>query len=74
MTETINTEITLDKISEMIQRRELIEVGITARKINVTENTIRRWIMEDKVEGVKIGGRWFVNKKSLENFILNASY
>ena len=63
-------ESKLDKIISMLQKRELIEVAIVARKINVSDNTIRRWISEGKVEGYKIGGRWYVKRKSLERFIL----
>jgi excisionase family DNA binding protein len=60
----------LEKITSMLQKRELIEATTIARKINVSDNTVRRWINEGKVEGYKIGGRWYVKKKSLEKFIL----
>ena len=58
----------------MLQKKELVEVAVIARKVNVSDNTVRRWINEGKVEGYKIGGRWYVKKKSLEEFILNKAY
>jgi len=61
----------LEKVIYMLQKKELVEVAVIARKVNVSDNTVRRWINEGKVEGYKIGGRWYVKKKSLEEFILN---
>lgn len=61
--------LSFDEIFEQLRKRELIEVSILARRINRSEETIRRWIREEKLEGVKIGGRWFVKKKSLEKVI-----
>ena len=61
--------MTFEEVCEKLRTRELIEVSILARKMNRSEETIRRWIKEDKLEGIKIGGRWFVKKKSLERVI-----
>ncbi len=61
--------LSFDEIFEQLRKRELIEVSILAREISKSEETVRRWIKEGKVEGIKIGGRWFVKKKSLERVI-----
>jgi len=34
--------------------------------------TVRNWVKDEKIDGRKIGGRWFVNRSSLEQFLFNA--
>ena len=56
-------------VSELLRRGELIEATIVADKLNRDSSTIRRWIREGKVKGVKIAGRFYVVRSSLDAFL-----
>ena len=59
----------IEEISQMLRNREILEISIVARKLMRSERTIRDWIYEGKVEGRRIGGVWYVVKRSLEEFL-----
>ena len=61
--------ITFDELCRKFANRELVEVPILAKKINRSEETIRRWIRDGNLKGYKIGGRWFIERKSLASFL-----
>jgi excisionase family DNA binding protein len=49
---------------------ELLTVPQVADKLQVDEETIRRWLNSGKLKGVKIGGSlWRVNESDLIEFI-----
>lgn len=56
-------------VSELLRKGELIEATIVADKLNRSGRTVRRWIYEGKVEGVKLAGRLYVVRKSLDAFL-----
>jgi len=57
------------QISELLRKGELIEATIVANKLNRSYWTVRNWIQQGKVEGVKVGGRVYVWRKSLDGLI-----
>lgn len=61
--------LTFDELSKEISRRDIIEAPIVAKKLNKSEETVRRWIKEGKIEGYKIGGRWFVKRQSIKSLV-----
>ena len=42
-----------------------------AEKLKVSEQTIRRYLREEKMEGFKIGNSWRIKEKSFLEFIDN---
>ncbi|SDD21477.1 helix-turn-helix domain-containing protein [Halanaerobium congolense] len=40
-----------------------------AEKLKVSEQTIRRYLREEKMEGFKIGNNWRIKEKSFLEFI-----
>lgn len=42
-----------------------------AKKLKVNEQTIRRYLREEKMEGFKIGNSWRIKEKSFLEFIEN---
>jgi excisionase family DNA binding protein len=42
-----------------------------AKKLKVSEQTIRRYLREEKMEGFKIGNSWRIKEKSFLEFIEN---
>ena len=62
-------ELDFTQISELIAKRELIEATTVAHKLNRSDSTVRRWISEGKVRGLKVGGRYYVFRKSLDQLI-----
>ena len=52
-----------------IDREKLFSVKEVAKKIGVTERTIRRWISERKLPAYKIGFRVYVAKEDVQKMI-----
>jgi len=42
-----------------------------AKKLKVSEQTIRRYLREEKIEGFKIGNNWRIKEQSFLKFIDN---
>jgi len=42
-----------------------------AKKLKVSEQTIRRYLREEKIEGFKIGNNWRIKEQSFLKFIEN---
>lgn len=40
-----------------------------ARKLKVSEQTVRRYLRENKIKGFKLGNNWRVKEKDLLEFI-----
>lgn len=45
---------------------KIIEV---AKELNVSYWTVRRWIKEGKLKGIKIGGIWRIEDESYKKFL-----
>lgn len=41
-----------------------LDVGATARLLGVSERTIRRWLKEGRLAGLKVGGRIRINERA----------
>lgn len=48
---------------------ELLTVNEVAQILKIHPFTIRLWLKQGKLSGVKIGGRWRVRRSALEGFI-----
>ena len=49
---------------------KFLEVAAAAKRLNVSESTIRRLIREDKsIAAIKIRGTWRIAEKSLEAYL-----
>lgn len=57
------------KAGELLRKGELVELSVVARKLNRSYNTVWQWVYEGKVDSVKIGGRIYVVRKSLNRFL-----
>lgn len=55
----------IDCIIQKIQTGELLNVQHVAGMLNKSESTIRRWLGEGKLKGIKLGGRYLVEKESI---------
>ena len=47
----------------------MLTVAEMANELNVTTRTIRNYLAEGKLEGVKVGGQWRFEKKELYKFL-----
>lgn len=47
---------------------DMLSVNDMAKELNVTTRTIRNYLSEGKIEGVKIGGQWRFPKSELHKF------
>ena len=63
----------LEQVSQMLKAGELLEVSVVARKLNRSVRTIYDWLDSGKIEGLRIGGRRYIYRKSLEEFLTNPS-
>lgn len=42
---------------------------VAAGLLNVTEETLRRWLREGRLEGEKIGTRWYISDGAIRDFL-----
>ena len=54
-------------------QHELITIEEAARYLKVTPYTIRRYLREKKLPGIKLGGQWRIRSDALEKKLLAAS-
>jgi len=52
-----------------IDREKMFSVKEVAKKIGVTERTIRRWISEKKLPAYKIGFRVYIAKEDVQKMV-----
>lgn len=45
------------------------EVAEVSQKLNLSENTVRKYIREGKIKAVKAGKRYIVSENNYNNFI-----
>jgi excisionase family DNA binding protein len=55
------------------RRRSFLTTRDAAREIGVAQRTLQNWILEGKVEAVRVGGRYLVQVASLETVVCNAA-
>jgi excisionase family DNA binding protein len=55
------------------RRRIFLSTRDAAREIGVAQRTLQNWILEGKLEAVRVGGRYQVQISSLESFVRNAA-
>lgn len=48
---------------------ELLRASHVARRLGVTERTVRAWIRDDIIDGVVIGRRYYVRRAAFEALI-----
>lgn len=48
---------------------EFLTVEEVASRLRVSTFTVRRWLRDGALQGVRIGGRWRVSEESLARFI-----
>ena len=53
----------------MIQ--QLWTIQTAAAYLHLTEDTLRRFVREDKIESILIGGRYLIENSSVETFLNN---
>lgn len=47
----------------------LLTISESAKRLNITERTLRKWLREGVLPGVKMGRIWRVDDQDLEEFI-----
>lgn len=47
----------------------LVSARIVARTLGLNILTIRRWIRKGRLDGLKISGRWYVKRDSLDRLL-----
>jgi excisionase family DNA binding protein len=47
----------------------LYSVSEVAQKLNVTTVSVRNYILQGHLKGMKITGRWFITEKDLQEFL-----
>lgn len=62
----VNYYLRLDPIE---RRRVFVNTREAARFVGVSQRTLQSWIIEGKVEAVRVGGRYMVLCDSLERFV-----
>lgn len=53
----------------MVVMEELLTLEDVSRILKVSEYTIRKYISQGKLEGVRVGGRWRVRQEALRNYV-----
>ena len=66
---TINKEGKMALSPNEIDRLKLYTVGETARFLEVSEQTVRKYLRDGLLSGKKIGRRWHVKGQSIKKFI-----
>ena len=49
--------------------RNYLNLSQAAKKLGVSRSTVWRWVWEDKIKGIKIGSRIFVQKDEIMKMI-----
>jgi len=57
------------RLDPVERRRTFLSTRDAARSIGVAQRTLQNWIMEGKIDAVRVGGRYMVLAESLEQFI-----
>ena len=47
----------------------LVTPAQAARELDVSESTVRRWLYEGRVPGIRVGGRLRLSRKALEQVV-----
>lgn len=50
----------------------LLTISESAKRLNIAERTLRKWLREGILPGAKMGRIWRVDEKDLEEFIQKA--
>ena len=51
------------------ERKRLLTPDQVASKLGVSSRTVRRWLREKKLKGLRAGRQWLVAPKALETFL-----
>jgi excisionase family DNA binding protein len=54
------------------RRRSFLTTRDAAKEIGVAQRTLQTWILEGKLDAVRVGGRYLVEVSSLQSFVRNA--
>ena len=50
---------------------ELLTVGDVCKRLKMHQDTVREYLRDGRLKGIKIGRRWRVKEKDLQEFISN---
>ena len=50
---------------------ELLTVGEVCKRLKMHQDTVREYLRDGRLKGIKIGRRWRVKEKDLQEFISN---
>jgi excisionase family DNA binding protein len=48
------------------ENRELVTVATAARLLGKSRDTLYRWLVEGRIEGRRVGGRWLVYRDAVD--------
>jgi excisionase family DNA binding protein len=57
------------QMESYIMKPPLLTLDEVARRLNTSTFSVRRWIREGKLTGIKIGSEWRVDSADLEEYI-----
>ena len=52
----------------MSHSKNLLTVKSVAERLGINQKTVRRWINNDKLESLRIGGRIYTTERALDEF------
>lgn len=47
----------------------LVPAAAAAKRLGVTQRTVRRWIIRKEIAGVRIAGRWYVKPGEVDRML-----
>ncbi len=56
-------------VSEAMQKERMLSVKDVAETLSISENTVRRWITEGKLKGLKFGRQWRFKPSDIQGWI-----
>ena len=60
------------RLDPIERRRAFLSTRDAARELGVAQRTLQTWIVEGKLEAVRVGGRYLIEVDSLTSFVRNA--
>lgn len=59
----------LGELDEDFADVKLVPITQIAREISISQGTVREWVKEGKIEGKKVGGKWYITKEAYKKLI-----
>ncbi len=48
---------------------KLLSIAEAAERLNIKEDTLRKWLKEGKIKGIKLGKLWRIREEEIEELI-----